>query len=223
MIRPTDERGQESPVTDTPQLITIGTTPGGYSMINDGPAEIFYRKKDPEVAMSGTAEEIIVAATIGGSRLKIGEIRRFAAGITLEVACATGLTATLRIAPGDAETGTGTLESILAALGGGDIGDAMDSESVDLDAGAAQEVIAAPAAGHQLWIYGYEIHANVQGSYQFLSDTDEKTGTMPVGAGGGMARDSKYPIFKCGTAEALNITAVTCAADGIVTYRDVTV
>ena len=118
---------------------------------------------------------------------------------------------------------TALLEAILAALGGGDIGDAMDSESVDLDAGAAQEVIAAPAAGHQLWIYGYEIHANVQGSYQFLSDTDEKTGTMPVGAGGGMARDSKYPIFKCGTAEALNITAVPCAADGIVTYRDVTV
>ncbi len=102
------------------------------------------------------------------------------------------------------------------------IASSMTSVAVDLDAGAAQEVIAAPAAGHQLWIYGYELHANIGGTYQFLSAATAKTGIMPVAALGGVARDSSNPIFKCATAEALNLTAVTCAADGIITYRDVT-
>jgi hypothetical protein len=117
------------------------------------------------------------------------------------------------------ETG-GNLAAIAASV---DIGSSMESVAVDLDAGAAQEVIAAPAAGHQLWIYGYELHANIGGTYQFLSAATAKTGSMPAAALGGVARDSSNPIFKCGTAEALNLTAVTCAADGIITYRDVTI
>jgi hypothetical protein len=104
------------------------------------------------------------------------------------------------------------------------VGTSMTSVAVDKDANAAaQELIAAPAAGHQLWIYGYELHANIAGTFQFLSAATAKTGIMPVAALGGVARDSSNPIFKCGTAEALNIKSVTCAADGIITYRDVTV
>ena len=99
----------------------------------------------------------------------------------------------------------------------------MTSVAVNLDANAAAQQLVAAAAGHQLWVYGYELHANILGSYQFLSAATAKTGIMPVGANGGVARDSVYPIFKCATGEALNLKSVTCAADGIVTYRDVTV
>ena len=104
----------------------------------------------------------------------------------------------------------------------GVIGDAMTSVAVNVAAGAGQAIQAAPGAGHQLWVYGYELHANVAGTLQLLSAATAKTGIMPVGANGGMARQSVHPLFKCATNEALNITAVTCAADGIVTFRDVT-
>ena len=109
--------------------------------------------------------------------------------------------------------------AIAASIG---VGTSMTSVAVNLDAGAKQEVIATPGAGHALWIYGYELHANIGGTYQFLSAATAKTGIMPVAALGGVAIQSPNPIFKCATAEALNITAVTCAADGIITYRDVT-
>ena len=110
------------------------------------------------------------------------------------------------------------------AAGPATIESAMTHVVVNLDANAAaQELVAAPATGHQLWVYGYELHANIAGSYQFLSAATAKTGIMPVGANGGVAVMSPYPIFKCATAEALNIKSVTCAADGIVQYRDVTV
>ena len=123
-------------------------------------------------------------------------------------------TGELRVRDDDANT---ALTAISTGLGA-----SMTSAAVNVDAGAAQELIAAPAAGHQLWIYGYELHANIGGTYQLLSAATAKTGIMPVAALSGVARDSSNPIFKCATAEALNITAVTCAADGIITYRDVT-
>jgi len=104
------------------------------------------------------------------------------------------------------------------------VASAMTSVAVNLAAGASQELVAAPAAGHQLWVYGYELHANVAGTVQFLDDTPTaKTGIMPVGALGGVAVMSPYPIFKCGTAKALDITIVTSEIDGVVQYRDVTV
>jgi len=123
-------------------------------------------------------------------------------------------TGELRVRDDDANT---ALTAISTGLGA-----SMTSAAVNLNAGAAQELIATPGAGHQLWIYGYELHANIGGTYQLLSAATAKTGIMPVAALGGVARDSSNPIFKCATNEALNITAVTCAADGIITYRDVT-
>ena len=102
------------------------------------------------------------------------------------------------------------------------IGSAMTSVDVNEDAGGPNELIATPGAGHALWIYGYELHANLPGTFQLLSATTDKTGIMPIGALGGPARDSVYPIFKCAENEALNLTTVTCAMDGIITYRDVT-
>ena len=117
------------------------------------------------------------------------------------------------------ETG-GNLAAIATSVG---IGSSMTSVAVNVDAGAAaQELIGTPGAGHELWIYGYELHANIGGTYQFLSAATAKTGIMPVAALGGVARDSSNPIFKCTANEALNIKSVTCAADGIITYRDVT-
>ena len=128
-----------------------------------------------------------------------------------------------RLATAAAQTAANALLTTAVAAMGGTVGDAMTSVAVNMAAGAGQAVQATPGAGHQLWVYGYELHANVAGTLQLLSAATAKTGIMPVGANGGVARDSAHPIFKCATNEALNLTAVTCAVDGIVTFRDVTV
>ena len=118
---------------------------------------------------------------------------------------------------------TSALEASSAAIAASvGIGSSMTSVAVNEDAGGPNELIATPGAGHQLWIYGYELHANAGGTYQFLSAATAKTGIMPLAALGGVALASPYPIFKCATNEALNLTSVTCAIDGIITYRDVT-
>jgi len=109
------------------------------------------------------------------------------------------------------------------AVQAGTVGDEMTSTPVNLAAGAQQEVIATPGAGHQLWVYGYELHANAGGTVQFHDESDTAaTGIMPVGANGGMAIASPYPLFKLATNKALELSVVTSEIDGVIQYRDVT-
>ena len=203
-----------------------------------GSVTLLYVSGSPTFLSFGTAVPVVDTGLFLSADVPVITINDQRAREAINGICDTGLTAagtyvtdvmaTIIGGGGDNAASEALLNTIDADTGAilaasvGTIGDAMDSASVDLAAGAGQEVVATPGAGHQLWVYGYEIHANVQGTYQFLSASTAKTGSMLVGAGGGVARDSTYPIFKCTTNEALNITAVTCAADGVVTYRDVT-
>jgi hypothetical protein len=196
-------------------MVPVGDEGQGQTLVNDGTSDIFFRKVDATLTPAGAAS-VLIATPFFCNRLKAGENTK-KAGTILQVVCATGETSTLRIVDGMMDqTGDTDLAALVA------VGEDMTSVAVNEDAGGPNELIAAPAAGHQLWIYGIELHANVQGTMQLLSAATAKTGIMPFGAGGGVARDGAYPIFKCGTAEALNLTTVTCAADGIITYRDVT-
>lgn len=103
-------------------------------------------------------------------------------------------------------------------------GAAMQDAAVDVAAGATGEIVAAPGAGRQIWVYGYELHAGVAaGTVVLKSGTTAKTGTMPMAVNGGVARDAEHPILKCADNEALNLTTVDCTIEGIVSYRVVEV
>jgi len=114
--------------------------------------------------------------------------------------------------------------SLLAAMtGASSIGSLMTHAVVNLAAGANQSVVAATAS-QQIWVYGYELHANVAGTVCFQDEDDTAlTGVMPVGALGGVAVMSPYPIFKVATGKALEIDIVTSEIDGVIQYRKVAV
>ena len=225
--------GQEYDITGTVQTvhIPVGDEEAGYTLINDGTSDIFWREICSPPLVPDGAAAVLIATPFFCSRLKPGEYDH-QAGLDIYVVTdsAQQESSTLRVAPGrlyqSGDTDLATIAddiALLLAAGISALGEDMEDAVFDLAAGADQELIATPGAGHQLWIYGYELHAGpAQGTIALLSATTSKTGTMQFGAGGGVVRDSVYPIFKCGTAEALNLTAVTCTADGNITYRDVT-
>jgi len=206
-------------VTATPVVKRLPESGGVYTLTNSGARYSIFVLHDPDTIQEGNvtsfAGTAAVIEALGGVEILPGKSSVISGVPWFHVVCATGETSTLVITAGAIG-----MESMQIAT----LGRAMTSVVVDLDANAAaQDLVAAPGAGHQLWVYGYELHANIAGTYQFLDSTPtNRTGIMPVGANGGMARDSAYPIFKCATNTKLQIKSVTCAADGVVTYRDVT-
>ena len=104
------------------------------------------------------------------------------------------------------------------------------SAPVNLAAATAnQELIAAPGANRQIWVYGFAGTANEAGSVSIQDEDDvAHTGVMPVGATGGgfvlpLASNKDMPWFKVATNKALECDTLTCEFDGIITYRTVTV
>jgi len=101
------------------------------------------------------------------------------------------------------------------------------SANVAVAANATQEIIATPGAGKQIWVYGYHIGTQVgaaAGSYALASAANVRVGPFGIGVNGGAARDGgEGPLFKCGTAEALNCISVTTALVANVHYRLVAV
>lgn len=94
------------------------------------------------------------------------------------------------------------------------------SATITCGANAQAAIIAAPAAGHQLWIYTLAFSLSVAGTVKFESANTAKTGVMTFVAGGGMG----YPgIIKCATAEAFNVTTAGGAIiAGVCEYEDIT-
>ena len=206
------DKAQEIAVVATAQDKAIGDSAGWYTLINDGPEnEIFYRLKDKNT-MGGTAA-VVVATPIFGGRLRVNQFVHVPGG-TWELCCATGLTATLRVLPGRVGN-TGRIPLSRAA--------------VDLAKNGTREIIAQPAAGHQIWIYGFKGLANAAGTVKLIDATPtDITGTMPVGANGGIdfkpLRWDEEPHFKCATAKAFQaVLSANVDLDGHVLYRDVVV
>ena len=110
--------------------------------------------------------------------------------------------------------------SILAAAPG-KIGELMSSAAVASKTGADQSVVTATAL-QQIWVYGYELHADVAGTVAFQDeDNTVLTGAMPIGANGGVAIASPYPLFKVATGKALELDVVTSTVNGVIQYRKV--
>ena len=119
------------------------------------------------------------------------------------------------------ETG-GNLASIKTAVErAAGTGVASASATVAVGADATVAIVAAPGLGKQIWVYGWVLIANVDGTFALKSAATVKYGTMPITKLGGSApfsSDFEIPIFKCASNEALNITTTTCTLAGGVTY-----
>lgn len=104
--------------------------------------------------------------------------------------------------------------------------DSYEPISINLAAGANQELVAAPGAGKQIWVYGYQLTVNTAGSISFQdSDDSPKSGIMPLDKGIAVPPSGNFamPLFKVATNKALEIDVVTCEVDGTLQYGIISV
>lgn len=103
-----------------------------------------------------------------------------------------------------------------------DIAEEMQSAPIDVAAAATEAVLNAPGPGKAIWVYGWVTTFAAAATYVWLSALHPRSGTMNAGANGGSCPGGgRYPLFKCGTNEALNLTTAGAGGtgDGILQYR----
>jgi hypothetical protein len=105
-----------------------------------------------------------------------------------------------------------------------------NSAVVNLAASTAdQEIVAAPGAGKQIWVYGLFMMADTAAGTVVLQDEDDTalTGTMAVSDEGGfvlpISANLQLPWLKCATNKALEADTGACTLDGVVVYAVVTI
>lgn len=108
--------------------------------------------------------------------------------------------------------------------------DSYTSAAISAAANTAdQQVIAAPGANKQLWVYSWGGTADTgDGSIAFQDEDDTaKTGVMPVSQRGGFSVSAPgnfmMPLFKVATNKKLEIDTVTCGFKGWISYAIVSV
>ncbi len=89
---------------------------------------------------------------------------------------------------------------------------------------ADQELIAAPGADKQIWVYGLFMMADTADGTVTLQDEDNTplSGTMAISDEGGwvlpMSGNFSMPWLKVATNKALEADTGACTVDGIITY-----
>ncbi len=108
--------------------------------------------------------------------------------------------------------------------------DSFESAVVNLAASTAdQELVAAPGANKQIWVYGLFMMADTAAGTVTLQDEDNTahTGTMAVSDEGGFVMPISghwaIPWFKVATNKALEADTGACTLDGVITYGIVSV
>lgn len=109
--------------------------------------------------------------------------------------------------------------------------DSYDSAVVNLAAGTAdQELVGAPGADKQIWVYGLALAADTGGGTIVLQDEDDSalTGTISMADGDRfilpVPGDLGTPWIKVTTNKALEAdTGSACTVDGLITYAVVSV
>jgi len=126
-------------VTDSADTTTFADASIAHTLINDGSGLIAYRwdRKDyPSKATLAGASEAVLRG-VGGAILAAGESVIIPAGIPeVDMACPTGVTATVRIEPGEHQA---TLSAIAGGVGVIDLS-ATDKSYTHTTAGTAEEV-----------------------------------------------------------------------------------
>ena len=125
---------------------------------------------------------------------------------------------------------TALLKGLLSLLGGSVTFAATTSAVVNLAASTAnQELIAAPGAGKQLWVYALFMMADTAAGTVTLQDEDDTalSGTMAVSDEGGWVLPHSgsfaMPWLKVATNKALEADTGACTVDGVIVYAAVTV
>ena len=108
--------------------------------------------------------------------------------------------------------------------------DSYNTVKIDLAASSADQVlVAAPAAGKAIWVYGLFMMADTAAGTVVLQDSDDAalTGTMAVSDEGGwvlpLSGNFAMPWIKCTTAKALEADTGACTIDGLLCYGVITV
>jgi len=114
------------------------------------------------------------------------------------------------------------ISDAIEALNG--TGITYSSAVIDVPIGGPTQVLAAPAAGLRHWIYGIIGTAGTADGTILLRDgaATAFSGTMPIAQNGGfvlpVSQNPAIPWFRCGIAQAFQITTTLCTFDGIVVY-----
>lgn len=94
---------------------------------------------------------------------------------------------------------------------------------------ANQQIIAAPGAGKQIWVFGGVILADTEAGTIAFQDSDDVaiTGAMALSDEGGFSHPSNgnfaMPIWKVPTNKALEADTVNCSAAGWLDYAIVNI
>lgn len=125
---------------------------------------------------------------------------------------------------------TALLKGLVSLLGGSVTYSATTSAVVNLAASTAdQELIAAPGATKQIWVYGLFMMGDTAAGTVTLQDEDNTalSGTMALSDEGGwvlpIAGTFAMPWLKVATNKALEADTGACTVDGIIVYALVTV
>ena len=112
---------------------------------------------------------------------------------------------------------------------GNPVVDSYGTAAINAAAAADQVLVAAPAAGKQIWVYGVFMMADTGAGTVTFQDSDDLalSGVMAVSDEGGwvlpMSGNFAMPWIKCTTAKALEIDCATSTIDGLITYAIVDV
>jgi hypothetical protein len=108
--------------------------------------------------------------------------------------------------------------------------DSYSHIAINLTTGADQELVAAPGASKQIWVYGYAFSCgDADGQSVSLQDEDDTaiTGVMEFAQYGGISAvpsgNFAMPLFKVTTNKALEIDITGGDVDGWLTYAIVSV
>ncbi|MFH1484743.1 MAG: hypothetical protein ABIH46_01610 [Chloroflexota bacterium] len=107
--------------------------------------------------------------------------------------------------------------------------DSFTHAALSLAAAANQQMIAAPGANKQIWVYGLFMMADTGAGTVALQDEDDTaiTGSLAVSDEGGwvlpISGNFAMPWFKVATNKALEADMATCTIGGIVAYAVVSV
>lgn len=106
--------------------------------------------------------------------------------------------------------------------------DSFTSVAVVSVTGSNQQVIAAPGANKQIWVYGWILVSTATGTALFEDgDGTAITGAMSLVEASGSARDFNgnllAPLFKVPTNKSLRLDVATATINGQVTYAIVSV
>jgi hypothetical protein len=108
--------------------------------------------------------------------------------------------------------------------------DSYSNAAITTDADTAnQELVAAPGANKQIWVFGVQFTVGTDAGTVSFQDEDDTaiSGVMPFAANGGMAvapsGNFAMPLWKLSTNKALEVDCATCDIEGAIQYAIVSV